>query len=390
MQKEKLIIIFTVFVDVVGFGIVIPILPFYVSSFSVSPFVITLLFSAFSLFAFISSPFLGALSDRIGRRPVLLTSIASTAAGWIVFAAANSVPMLFLGRIIDGAAAGNFSIAQSYLVDIARNERERTTNLGIMGAAFGIGLMVGPLIGAFLSNVSHAFPFWFAGGLASLNASAAYFFLPESHKERNPGRSMRINPLNPLLHALGDKELIPLYAPWLFFALAFFTSQSVFALYAAHAFGFDAFATGLLFTGMGVVMALNQAVLLNSVWLNFFREGSLARGMTIALFIGLVLMATESFPLFLVGLLLMATGQSILRVVITSQAAGRAGAAMKGEVIGILASLMAGGMVLAPVMAGALFEVNERLPYIVASIYMLAALVLIHKHVKTENTGLMQ
>src|SRR3990172_6020400 len=110
MQKEKITILLTVLVDVLGFGIVIPILPFYVTSFGASAFTVTLLFSSFALFAFVSSPFLGALSDKIGRRPVLIFSIASTAIGWFVFAAADSIVLLFIGRIIDGAAAGNFTV----------------------------------------------------------------------------------------------------------------------------------------------------------------------------------------------------------------------------------------------------------------------------------------
>lgn len=176
MKKEKLIIIFTVLVDVIGFGIVIPILPFYVTGFGASATIVTLLFASFSFFAFFSSPLLGAVSDRIGRRPVLILSITSTAIGWFVFAGATSIPILFLGRIVDGAAAGNFSIAQSYLVDISENEEERTVNLGLIGAMFGIGFMLGPIIGGALAKVSHATPFWFAGGLATLNAIAVVLF----------------------------------------------------------------------------------------------------------------------------------------------------------------------------------------------------------------------
>src|SRR3972149_6379611 len=160
MQKEKLTVLFTVLVDVLGFGIVIPILPFYVTSFGASAFTVTLLFSSFALFAFVSSPFLGALSDKIGRRPVLIFSIASTAIGWFVFAAADSIVLLFIGRIIDGAAAGNFTVAQSALVDISTDEKDRAANLGLIGASFGIGFMLGPLIGGVLSTVSLSCRFW--------------------------------------------------------------------------------------------------------------------------------------------------------------------------------------------------------------------------------------
>jgi len=186
MPKSKITIVFTVLVDILGFGIVIPILPFYVTSFGASPLTVTMLFSAFAFFAFLSSPFLGALSDKMGRRPVLLASIASTAIGWFVFASATSIPLLFLGRIIDGAAAGNFTVAQSAIVDLSKDEKDRSANLGIIGATFGIGFMVGPFLGGFLSTVSHSFPFWVAGGLACLNTMMAYFFLPETHTHRDP------------------------------------------------------------------------------------------------------------------------------------------------------------------------------------------------------------
>jgi DHA1 family tetracycline resistance protein-like MFS transporter len=158
MRREKLIVIFAVLIDVIGFGIVIPILPFYVTEFGVSALMVTLLFSTFSFFAFLSSPILGALSDRFGRRPILIVSVISTAIGWFIFASAQSVWMLFLGRIIDGMAAGNFITAQSAMTDISADEKERTANLGFVGAAFGVGFLLGPLIGGVLSNVSHSLP----------------------------------------------------------------------------------------------------------------------------------------------------------------------------------------------------------------------------------------
>lgn len=377
MQKEKLIIIFTVLVDVIGFGIVIPILPFYVGSFGASPFTITLLFSVFAFFAFLSSPFLGALSDKIGRRPVLLLSIGSTAIGWFVFAAATSLPLLFLGRIIDGAAAGNFTVAQSCLVDIAHDEKERATNLGLVGATFGIGFMIGPLLGGILSTVSHAFPFWFAGILAAVNTLIAFIYLPETHKNKNTEAILSFNPIAPLGRAIVNVRLRPLFLRWVLFALAFMASQSVFALYAESAFGFDAFATGLLFTGIGGVMALNQAVLLKYLWLKYFSEERLELMMTVVLGVSFLLMGTRIAPLFFLGIPLLAISQSLLRVVITSRTAGIAEPHAKGEIIGALTSLMAASMVIAPAVAGALFEIADFIPYLLGMALMILSLILI-------------
>ncbi|MGB2869120.1 MAG: MFS transporter [Bacteroidota bacterium] len=370
MKREKLIIIFTVLVDVLGFGIVIPILPFYVTEFGASPSTVTLMFATFSFFSFLSAPFLGALSDRVGRRPILIVSILSTAIGWFVFAGATSIPMLFLGRIIDGAAAGNFTIAQSYLVDISEDEKERTANLGLIGAAFGIGFMLGPILGGILSKVSHAFPFWIAGTMALVNTITAYFFLPETHHKREGHAALVFNPIAPLARAVSDIALRPFFLSWLMFILAFVTSQSVFALYCGKVFGFDAFTTGTLFTGVGVVTAINQGLLLKRFWLRRFTESTLEIMMFAVLAAGLILFPIKSLPLFYAGLLLLGTGQSVLRVVITSEIAGLADPRKKGETMGVQSALMSASMVVGPIISGVLFELHDTVPYFVATGYL--------------------
>ena len=374
MQREKLVVLFTVFVDVIGFGIVIPILPFYVGSFGVSPFVITLLFASFAFFAFLSSPFLGALSDKIGRRPVLIASITSTAIGWFVFASATSIPLLFLGRIIDGAAAGNFTVAQGCLIDLARDEKERSANLGLVGAAFGVGFMIGPFLGGLLSTVSHSFPFWCAGGLAALNTTLAYFFLPETHRRRNPLARISFNPLAPLARAVVNKNLRPYFSSWIFFAVSISAAQSIFALYGKHAYNFDAFSTGLIFTSTGVLAALNQTLLLRRVWLKYFTEARLEIIMTIMLGASFVLFGSDILPLFYLALPLFATAQSVQRVVITSEVTARVDPLMKGEALGILTSLMAASMVVGPIIGGALFEIHDSYPYVFGGVLMLISL----------------
>ncbi len=376
MKKEKLIILFTVLVDVIGFGIVIPILPFYVTEFGGTPFIITAMFASFSICAFLSAPLLGALSDRVGRRPVLIVSILSTAIGWFVFASANSIPLLFLGRIIDGAAAGNFTIAQSYIADISGDDKDRSANLGLIGAVFGVGFMLGPLLGGILSTVSHAFPFWIAGGLALANTVTAYFFLPETHHHRGEARPLSFNPLRPLQRAMADTRLRPLFLTWLMFTLAFVTSQSVFALFVKDVFQYDSFMTGMLFTGAGVIVAINQVVFLKRFWLKHFSESSLEIGMLAGIAVSGILAATKLLFLFYVSLVLNAVGISVLRVVVTSQVAGKADPKMKGETLGILSSIMAASMATAPIIAGTLFELENSIPFLVASGYLTAGLLI--------------
>ncbi len=384
MGKEKLVILLTVFVTVIGFSIVIPVLPFYVTEFGASPATITFMFASFSLVSFVSSPFLGDLSDRIGRRPVLIGAIMTTAIGWVVFAGANSVPLLFLGRMIDGAGAGSLSITQSYLVDLSKDEKERAHNLGLVGAAFGVGFMLGPMLGGVLSTVSHSFPFWFAGGLAALNGIFAYFFLPESLKEFRTDGRVNVNPARPLLRAIQDTNLRPLYISWVMFSLAFVTSQSVFALYVSDVFDLGSFETGLAFTSMGLIVALNQAVLLKHFWLRRFTERGLEMLMLWFLFFSMIVFTVPAWWAFALAAILISTGQSVLRVVLTSQVAGAADPTMKGQTLGILASLMSASMAIGPMISGPLFEIHQTLPYYTAAGYVAIALVAARWFAKTH------
>lgn len=376
MQKEKIIIMLTVFIDVLGLGIIIPVLPFYVKSFGASAFTLTLLFSVFALFSFVSGPFLGALSDRIGRRPVLIISIISTAIGWFVFASAHAVWGLFLGRIIDGLAAGNLPIAQSYLVDIAGNDRERTTNLGIIGAIFGIGFIIGPAIGAALSSISHAMPFFFVGGLATLNVLGAVLFLPESHTHMEKEKKIILNPFHPLSNAVRDNSMRLRYAAWFLFGLALSGMQSVFALYMGTVYGFNSVMVGIIYTGMGAVVFLNQTVLLRRFWLRRFSEATLETWSFLTNAIGYFLLMAPSVYVLVAGIVLNVFSQSLLRVVVSSRAAGIAGHRRRGEVLGIMSSVLSIAMVGGPLLAGALFEVKHSIPFAVFGLSLASGFVI--------------
>jgi MFS family permease len=375
MQKEKVIIILTVLIDVLGLGIIVPVLPFYVESFGASAITLTMLFSVYALFSFVSGPFLGALSDKIGRRPVLIASILSTAVGWFVFASAHTLWLLFLGRIIDGMAAGNLPITQSYLVDIARDERERTTNLGIIGAVFGIGFIIGPAVGGFLSSISHPLPFFFVGVLATLNVIGAMLFLPESLKQLDKEKKMALNPFRPLVNAVKDVPLRARYVAWFFFGLAFSGMQSVFALYMGKVFGFNVAMVGTIYTGMGIVIFLNQTVLLRIFWLRFFRESSLEVWPFLSNALGLAILALPSLPFLVAGIILYIFSQSLLRVTVSSRAAGIAGHRRRGEVLGIMASVLSGAMIAGPLMAGFLFDIEPFLPFAACSLALASGFV---------------
>jgi len=388
LKTQKFIILFTVFVDILGLGIVIPVLPYYIKSFGVSDFIVTALFAVFSLFSFISTPFLGALSDRIGRKPVLIASIISTAIGWLIFAAAKSVPLMFLGRIIDGSAAGNISTAQSYLVDISKDAKERTTNLGLIGAMFGIGLTIGPLIGGTLGSVSHTLPFWTVGGLATLNAILAYFWLPETHHIRNTDKPIQLNPLAPIIRAIKNTRLLPGFISWFLFGLAAASQQAVFALYLNHVFDFKEFIAGLFMTFSGIILSLNQVIFLKRFWIKRFKEPQLELYMMLILMAGFLFMDIKLFAFFLLGVFLVTISQSVLRVVMSSQMVG-ASLGQQGETLGVMTSIMSLSMIVGPLTAGWLFIKNPGFPFLFSSFIVLVAFILIlmnRKKLAAQNT----
>src|SRR5213595_2544597 len=190
MKRSPLVVIFTtVFIDLVGFGIVIPVLPFYAegSRFNATPRTVGLLFASYSLMQLIFAPILGRLSDKYGRRPVLLISIIGTGIGFLILGFANTLWMLFAGRIIDGITGGNISTAQAYIADVTTKE-DRAKGMGLLGAAFGLGFIFGPAIGGILSRWGINVPFLFAGTLAFANAILLYFTLPETVTPDHPAR----------------------------------------------------------------------------------------------------------------------------------------------------------------------------------------------------------
>jgi len=367
MDKRKLIILFTVFIDVLGIGIIVPILPFYIESYGVSPFLITVLYATFAFCSLFSAPLLGALSDRVGRRPTLIVSIFSTAVGWLIFAWAPSVIFLFIGRIIDGIAAGNFSIAQNYLIDISKSEKEKTHNLGFIGMIFGIGFIIGPAIGGMLSTISMAFPFIVVGGLALMNGIFALFFLPETNHNTSKGTKIQLNPFTPIIQSLKEKALLPIFAAWFIFGLAIAIDHAILPLYLNAVFGFGSFISGLFLTGIGVIIAVNQGFAIKYIWLKYFKESSLVIKLAIFLTFGYFFMSTKYLIIFLLGILLTSTAQSVIRIILTSQAAKKSSVLEQGRNIGVLASIMSLAMIIGPLLAGISFTVKPSLSYFISA-----------------------
>jgi DHA1 family tetracycline resistance protein-like MFS transporter len=312
---------------------------------------------------------LGKISDKYGRRPVLLISLASSAIGWIIFAFSKTILGLFVGRIIDGLAAGNISTAQNYLIDISKDAKDRAKNLGLIGAVFGIGFIVGPLIGGALSVINMRLPFIIVGVMATVNTILAYFFLPETNHNRNNNK-ISLNPFSPIIKALKSKDILPLYTSWLLFGVAISLNQSIFALYVAKVFSWTAIASGVMLTIVGVIIFLNQIFMIKKVWLKYFKEAFLMVWMFIPFALGYLVMALPFKFAFIFGLIITAFGQSTLRVVMTSQIIGFSKKEEQGEMMGILMSIISLSMIVGPILGGISYELANSLPFVLSGIML--------------------
>ncbi len=379
MEKTKLTIIITVFIDVLGMGIVMPILPFFVEHVGGGPEWVTRLFMIFAVCSFFSMPFLGKLSDIIGRRPVLLVSIFSTALGWIIFATAHNIWFLLIGRVVDGIAAGNFSTAQSYLSDISKNKEERASNMGSIGAIFGIAFLIGPAIGGLLGHISPTLPFWVVGIMATMNFILGYFYLPETNNNRKEHK-ISFNPFTPIKKALQDKKLLPFYTVWLVFSIGISIQMAIGALYMSSMFGFTALTIGGLMAAQGLIIIFNQAWALKKFWLSRFNEITLVLISSFFLGLGSFIIAIPNIFIFIIGTLVATFMHPIFRTIMTSEMIGLAPVNEKGEILGIMASIMSLGMIIGPAISGPLYGKIIYAPYIASAIiFAIGFLILYYK-----------
>jgi DHA1 family tetracycline resistance protein-like MFS transporter len=345
MKRSPLVVIFvTVFIDLVGFGIVIPVLPYYVEGtrFNASPRMVGLLFASYSVMQLVFTPILGRLSDKYGRRPVLFLSLLGTSAGFLVMGFARALWMLFAGRIIDGITGGNISTAQAYIADVTSKE-DRAKGMGLIGAAFGLGFTFGPAIGGVLSKWGISVPFIFAGALAFANAVLLYFTLPETVTPDHPARtSAATGRWSQLAKSLKNSRLAFVLVIYFLFVVAFSIMTTSFALFTMYRFGFDAAHNGYMFMFVGIVGAIIQGGLIGRLAKKF---GELPLTVVGAFLFAASLLAipftspqTGLVALLLVGALF-AIGNSFATPSLTSLASKSAGAGEQGGVMGVTQSV---------------------------------------------------
>ncbi len=362
MNRSPLIVILTtVFIDLVGFGIVIPVLPFYAEGtiFNATPRTIGLLFASYSVMQLIFSPILGGLSDKYGRRPVLLVSIIGTGIGFLVLGFARSLTMLFVGRILDGITGGNISTAQAYIADITTKEN-RATGMGLIGAAFGVGFVFGPAIGGILSRWGIQVPFLFAAGLCFANAILLYFRLPETVTAQRPAtnRAARGRGFGQLFESLKQPRLAFILTIYFLFVVAFSIMTTSFSLYTMFRFGYDAQHTGYLFAYVGIIAVIIQGGLIGRLVKRFGELPLIIVGalcFAISLFaVPFVGPAAGGLGALLLGGGVFSMGNSLATPALTSLASKSAGAEEQGTVLGVTQSVASMARAIGPSVAALL------------------------------------
>jgi len=363
MKRSPLIVIFTtVFIDLVGFGIVIPVLPFYAegTAFNATPRMVGLLFASYSIMQLIFSPVLGRLSDKYGRRPVLLLSIIGTGIGFLILGVAKTVLMLFVGRILDGITGGNISTAQAYIADITTKEN-RAKGMGLIGAAFGLGFIFGPAIGGILSQWGIHVPFFFAASLCFANAVLLYFRLPETvtpdHPAKNQagGRTWR-----QVFLSLKQPRLASVLVIYFLFIVAFSIMTTTFSLYTMFRFGYDAKHTGYLFAYVGLIAVVIQGGLIGRLVKRFGELPLVIFGafcFAISLFaVPFVGPAAGGLAGLLIGGGVFSMGNSLATPALTSLASKSVGAEQQGVILGVTQSTASLARAVGPSLAALLIS----------------------------------
>ena len=367
----------TVAVDLVGFGIVAPILPLYADRFHASGTSIGLLFASFSLAQLLCAPLLGRLSDRIGRKPVIVLSLFGTAVGSIVTGLAGAVWVLFLGRLIDGASGASVSVAQGAVTDLASPE-QRPKLLGMLGAAFGVGFVIGPALGGLASLGGPRVPFFIAGAIALVNGLVAIVRLPETRARSKASTTSRRPAAAPDDSAAADdrkRRLLALAVIGFLSVAAFAGFESTFSLLGKRRFGLTIGSASVVFLCIGLFMVLVQGGLVGRVSSALGPMRALRTGLLVTA-AGLALLAAATRWVVLVpALALLALGQGIASPMLTAIVANRARDDRRGEALGVQQSATAFARIVGPAAAGALFDhAGVPWPYLIGAVLVVAAL----------------
>jgi len=388
-QKSLFIIFLIVFIDLLGFSVILPLLPFYAESFGATPIQIGLLVASYAAAQFIGAPILGRLSDRFGRRPILLISIFGSFLGFLMLGFARTLMILFAARLLDGFTGGNISVAQAYITDIT-DEKNRARGLGLIGAAFGLGFIIGPAIGGVLSEFGYAVPAFVAAGFSILAFLGVMFFLRESldsetRSELTKKKSDEFR-LQNFLKNLSRPRVGPLLNIRFLYSLAFSTFQTIFPLYALYRLELDARNTGFVLTYVGVLVVFVQVFLVGRLS-DRFRDN---RIIFISLFILMLVLFAWAFAssvvILLIILIPLAFSAGTLNTVLNSALSKSVTPEEVGGTLGISASLESLTRVISPSAGGwVLGSLGTWAPGVLSGAIMVFTVGYAYRHLITQK-----
>lgn len=377
MKNSRLLTIFlVVFVDLLGFSLILPLLPYYAESFGASQVITGLLVASYAAAQLVGAPLLGSQSDRFGRRPVLLLSIAGTITGFMLlgfapalgrflapilgFESANPliVAILFLSRILAGLTGGNITIAQAYIADVT-DEQNRSKGLGLIGAAFGLGFIIGPAAGGILSQWGYSVPAFTAAGIASLNFIAIFFLLPESltaeRREEISQRKQLPFTIKALVEVLSRPKVGPLLHVRFFYGLGFAMFQGIFSLYT-QTIGLNAQTTGYILAYVGLISVIVQGVMIGKLTKRFQENWLIITSLWVMALALLAWGFTTQLWVLLVVILPVGLAGGVLNTVLQSAISKSVHRDEIGGILGIAGSLEAFTRVIAPSTGGLLLQ----------------------------------
>ncbi len=386
MKRSPLAIIFiTVFIDLVGFGIVLPLLPYYAESYGATALMVGLLSTSYSFMQFVFTPMWGRLSDRFGRRPLILLSLTGSCLGFLVFGLARNLLFLFVGRMIAGIAGAIIPTTNAYIADVTTPEN-RAKGMGLIGAAFGLGFILGPAIGGLLAPYGYDKPALLASAMAGLNLVFAYFKLPESLTDeiRKRARKRSFN-LQTLVEALRHPRIGLLLVMYFVITFAFSNMEATFGLLNEHLYGLNARQTGYLFTFIGVLISLMQGVLVGRLVKMWGESRCIVVG-TFAMIFGLGLMPfAPGIGFYCMIIALLSFGTGVNNPAIAGLLSRSTHADEQGGIMGIAQSMASLGRILGPVWGGYVFgAIGFRWPFLSAAIFMAFAFLFSLKNLYTK------
>lgn len=357
LSKQHYIIFLILLTEVLGFSLILPFLPFMAQEFGASAFSIGLLLTSFSLFQFISAPIAGTLSDRFGRKPLLIVSQISTLMSFIILGFANSLWLLFLSRIIDGLLGSNATIAKAYLSDIT-SQKDKSKVFAISGAAFAIGFMIGPLLGGTLAQTSYQIPSLIAAGVTFFSIIFTLFALPETLVENKEKVHIKIKliDIERVKYYLTNKKVNQQLFEYFFYvtAMALFTGS--YSLFAKIKYDASTQQIGLVMTAIGVTNFLFRGVLIPKL-IDRFKERNLERFGLFLMIVSLSLMAiTTSYNFLLPITVLFAVGTGLNYPLMMGDISRSINKEEQGAILGVANSLDSFANIIGPLAGGVLLS----------------------------------